>query len=224
MQPAGRMMRGYVKALEYMLDDAQAHPHRMLTSCHFHESFVIWRLWDLILRRIDSCSVITCHAVLPARLTADFGIGTRRTYLVSPEAKWAGAFSRAGSDRHFPDQFERLRRELEVAPGDLYLVAAGVLGKIYCHWVKAAGGIAIDIGSLADHWCGHRTRGSISALHAISPVSPDDYARIAAQDPRAARLLAGSTRSRTHDDSPGDTANDTVSDTGARTACTGSAT
>lgn len=39
-------------------------------------------------------------------------------------------------------------------PGALFLVGAGVFGKIYCHWIKARDGIAIDIGGQFDAWAG----------------------------------------------------------------------
>ena len=49
-------------------------------------------------------------------------------------------------------------------PGALFLVGAGAFGKIYCHWIRDRGGIAVDIGSLFDSWAGvgrvgHAVRG-----------------------------------------------------------------
>jgi len=41
-----------------------------------------------------------------------------------------------------------------IKPGVLTLVGAGVLGKVYCHAVKMAGGVALDIGSIFDGWAG----------------------------------------------------------------------
>jgi hypothetical protein len=38
------------------------------------------------------------------------------------------------------------------------LVAAGILGKIYCDVIRAAGGVAVDIGHVADLWAGRETR------------------------------------------------------------------
>lgn len=189
MLPQAHMMRGYARVLGQMLDSSGGRAGQMLTSSHFHQSFVTWRLWELLFRHAGSCSLITCHRALSAQLAGSFGIRVERTYRVPPEAKWAGAFAEAGSGRHFPDYFMYLRDKLEVRPGDLYLVAAGILGKIYCQWIKSAGGIAIDIGSLADHWCGYRTRYTINALQTISPVSIEDYERLAASDRHIDRLL-----------------------------------
>lgn len=50
----------------------------------------------------------------------------------------------------------------EFAPGQLWLVGAGMLGKIYCSAIKAAGAVAIDVGSLMDLWSGRQdTRGTL---------------------------------------------------------------
>ena len=60
---------------------------------------------------------------------------------------------------HYPDRYRSLLAELEnVRPGTLYLVAAGMLSKIYCDVVRGAGGVAVDIGSVADLWAGVRSR------------------------------------------------------------------
>ena len=57
-----------------------------------------------------------------------------------------------GEDAHYPVVFERTleRIERELGPGDLVLVGAGILGKIYCDAVRQRGGVAIDIGSVID--------------------------------------------------------------------------
>jgi hypothetical protein len=40
----------------------------------------------------------------------------------------------------------------------LYLVAGGLLGKLYCDRIKRSGGVAVDIGALIDGWMGTDTR------------------------------------------------------------------
>lgn len=193
-QAPTRMMRGYLSAVEHVLGRAQTHPRGMLTASHFHEAFVTWRLWEPMLGRVGTCSLITCHAALASRMQAQFGITVRRLHLLPPEAKWSKAFAETGAGNHYPERFEALRHELDVLPGELYLVAAGVLGKIYCQWIKAAGGVAVDIGSVADHWCGYRTRNSMNALQTLMPISQEDFARLATCDARFARMAGVGSR------------------------------
>ena len=49
--------------------------------------------------------------------------------------------------------------QLDPAPGEVHLVGAGFLGKFFCDQIRTKGGIAIDIGSQADRWANHATRG-----------------------------------------------------------------
>jgi hypothetical protein len=60
---------------------------------------------------------------------------------------------------HYPGRYSVLVRELRRAqPRMLYFVAAGMLGKICCDVIRGAGGVAVDIGSVADLWAGVRSR------------------------------------------------------------------
>ena len=55
--------------------------------------------------------------------------------------------------------------------GDVFLVAAGYLGKLYCTEVKKKGGIAIDIGSIFDGWIGRgRTDAMQNKKHRLTPI------------------------------------------------------
>ena len=67
-----------------------------------------------------------------------------------------------GSEAHYPVIYLRVLAWIEqtIRPGMLVLVAAGILGKIYCHAICEQGGIAIDVGSVLDLCAGHsHTRG-----------------------------------------------------------------
>ena len=80
-----------------------------------------------------------------------FGVAEVRWYGVQGELRDTGEILTP----HFPDGFEELRETLHVPyPGALFLVGAGVFGKIYCHWIKQRGGVAVDIGSIFDSWAG----------------------------------------------------------------------
>lgn len=60
---------------------------------------------------------------------------------------------------HFPDRFDELMGRLTVpSRGQLFLVGAGVCGKVYCHRIKELGGIGLDVGSMCDIWLGIASR------------------------------------------------------------------
>jgi hypothetical protein len=58
----------------------------------------------------------------------------------------------SGEHAHYPVVFERCLDWISrtVQPGQLWLVGAGILGKIYCQAIRAQGGVAIDVGSVID--------------------------------------------------------------------------
>lgn len=65
------------------------------------------------------------------------------------------AFFRAdafGREAHYPRVFVRILESIEncIGPGQLVLVSAGILGKIYCDAIRQRGGVAVDIGSVID--------------------------------------------------------------------------
>jgi hypothetical protein len=67
--------------------------------------------------------------------------------------------------KHYPDQFNTINCSISrPLNGKLFLVAAGILGKFYCHTIKRNGGIALDIGSIADGWMNCDTRPGLGKL------------------------------------------------------------
>lgn len=60
---------------------------------------------------------------------------------------------------HYPDRFDQILNSMEVAfKGQVFLVGAGICGKVYCDEIALRGGIAIDIGSVCDSWLGVSSR------------------------------------------------------------------
>lgn len=156
-------------------------PAQMLTSAHIHQALAWWELWEMVVGRAGTVDLVTCHPGLGDAVAARFGVAIGTVHLVPAERRFAARFGADRAQAHFPDAFEALRPALAATPpGRVVLVAAGVLGKIYCHWAKEAGGIGLDIGAAADHWLGHRTR-TLSAL--------GDFALTAGTGPAWRRLL-----------------------------------
>jgi hypothetical protein len=123
------------------------------TTFYFTDAGVHWYLqWSgamaRLLRGRDFVGVIGCRDLGP-QIADTFGIGSVHTYLVRGEHGYTGSVSQ----RHWPDGFAEVMQRLDyIEPGTLFLVAAGVLGKIYCDKIKSKGGVALDIGSILDMW------------------------------------------------------------------------
>ncbi|CAN7243274.1 hypothetical protein LJR016_000886 [Devosia sp. LjRoot16] len=186
----GRNMRGLLAVADFAAANGAG---AVWTTCHIHQSLAFWGLWDIILPRLGSVDIITCHGQLGDILSQRHGLEIGQTYRIPPERKYAAAFTGVDAENHFPDVFERLRDVLPAAArGRTVLVSAGMLGKIYCHWIKQAGGVAIDIGSAADHWCGYGTRGIADVAIYRSPIGTAALVRaLVASHPRYAGLLLG---------------------------------
>ena len=125
-------------------------PDTALTHTALHRLLQHALLYRPLLQGADFLGVISCRRLV-AELEELFGIGEVRWYGVRGELEDTGEVDKP----HFPDGFEELRETLEVPyRGAVFLVGAGVFGKIYCQWIKERGGIAIDIGSIFDTWAG----------------------------------------------------------------------
>ena len=184
----GRNMRGLLAVTDFVAANCA---DAVWTTCHIHQSLAFWRLWDIILPRLGSVDLITCHGQLGDALSRQHGLAIGRTHHIPPERKYAAAFAEVDTEAHFPDVFDRLRDVLPIAArGRTVLVSAGMLGKIYCHWIQQAGGVAIDIGSAADHWCGYGTRGIADVAIYRSPSGTAERVRaLISSHPRYATLL-----------------------------------
>jgi hypothetical protein len=101
--------------------------------------------------------IVTCHHELGDALRDRMGARAVDLRPVPRQAKFAGdPHSNTG---HWPRRYRELRQELrEIEPGNLWLVAAGMVGKPYCEVIREAGGVAVDIGHAADVWMGRGTR------------------------------------------------------------------
>ena len=125
-------------------------PDAALTHTALHRLLQHALLYRPLLEDLDYIGLITCRRV-EEELSDLFGIGEVRWYGIQGELQDTGEVETP----HYPDGFEELRETLEVPHrGAVFLVGAGVFGKIYCHWIKQRGGIAIDIGSTFDTWAG----------------------------------------------------------------------
>ena len=162
--------RGYVGVAEILrhVQGAVAQgllPRAVFTDCDIARPLYEWQDWNSalattlprLLRGRRDVTLITCHAQLGQTLQRFLDIGNVRTLRIPPErGRVAGPDHLPGD--HYTDHFAGICDALRRDPSPLVVVAAGFLGKAYCAVAKEAGSVAVDIGSLADHWAGHDTR------------------------------------------------------------------
>lgn len=165
-----RGIRGLLTIVE-RLDDVNFYPpphisnfpHNFLTTCHIHYDLEFWGLYRLIFDYVQKCSIISCHEDIIDVMRERYAVKVDRFYQIPTEYSWSQMFEYDSHrlQRHYPDYFEQLCEKITVNyPGEVFLVAAGFLGKIYCQIIKSKGGIALDVGSIVDQWLGYDTRTS----------------------------------------------------------------
>lgn len=105
-------------------------------------------------------SVITCLPEVEDLLRGRLGLEEVTVYRIPGERGSQHLLGLpATQGNHYPAEFERLQAELaRPHAGRLFLVAGGLLGKLYAATIRRRGGIALDIGSLVDGWTGRMTR------------------------------------------------------------------
>lgn len=134
-------------------------PVRTDTVCdidvHYH--FLNAGYFDTLINGREKLNYISCRD-LDMKFMFKWHLKTVNKFTISPEAKFTSGYV---GPVHYPDQFNKVQRWMDVvkAENQLLLVGAGVIGKIYCNWWRDRGGIAFDIGSIFDEWAGKVTRG-----------------------------------------------------------------
>jgi hypothetical protein len=139
---------------------AGALPDLAVTDQNVHVNLHLSGRLAPVVRAAQRVTVISCHDGLPALLTERLQLDEVALLRIPGEH---GSAAVLGPERiagtHYPDMFTQLQTELSRPhDGRLFLVAAGVLGKFYASTIRRHGGVAIDIGSLADAWIGCYTR------------------------------------------------------------------
>jgi hypothetical protein len=113
-----------------------------------------------ILAGVPFIGLISPHPHLADRLRAETGCGNIVSYLIPGETRLGRPLEASNRGAHFPGVFDEMMAGIEVPfRGACFLVAGGLLGKVYCHRIRQLGGVALDIGALADAWMGIDTRG-----------------------------------------------------------------
>ena len=121
-----------------------------------------WHDQNLIANLVDGqeiMTLITCRDIA-SKVADKFSVKTVIWLPIPAEAKYAG-WQEVGY-LHYPNRMKEILSQIQpLFKGHLFLVGAGILGKIYCRVIKERGGIALDLGSVFDNWAGHTKRPSV---------------------------------------------------------------
>jgi hypothetical protein len=125
-------------------------------------------MMDMWLKGKKTIIYIGCRDI-DEGLKRRYGVNTVNSFIIAPEAKFTSGYE---GERHYPEMFSKIEWWLDAAKcdGNPCLVGAGVIGKIYCNWMRDRGGVAFDIGAVMDLWAGYSTRGPNRGLDVIDNI------------------------------------------------------
>lgn len=160
----GRTGRG-LRSILYTFENIERFrpPHsdlRRFTSCHLHQDLSRWDLYPELFERAGEVVLISCHPGLADCIERKFGARVAGNIIVPPRhATIPQLRERPDTSRTLPEVIEEVAEALGELPRNrLVLVGAGYLGKRLVDLAKMRGGVALDLGSIFDHWVGINTR------------------------------------------------------------------
>lgn len=104
----------------------------LLTHADIHQFLNHALLYRPMLEKLDFVGIISARD-MEEKMKRTFGIREVKQYKVRSEPH----FPNNVSMRHYPDRFNEIKKLLKVPySGALFLVGAGIFGKIYCEWIK----------------------------------------------------------------------------------------
>lgn len=124
------------------------------TSNSIHWHLARKSFFGCLFREHKRFGVITSHRSLPDLLRDRAAIDIQYEMFVPGDSRnvWVGDDGQPVAQ--FPNAFRAVHHELEGRDlsGIVFLVAAGFVGKQYLRLIKQQGGIALDIGAIANRW------------------------------------------------------------------------
>jgi hypothetical protein len=171
---SGRGLRAILHAVRGRLDAGQPLP--VFVSSHLHQDLYKHGLYGRLLGGLSDIVCVSSYAALPEMLTSRFGATSAVNITLRPEhsptsrAELAHGIgvARRDSGREgwvLPEQMDGV---IAALPADLHgrlvIIAAGFAGKRIGEEARRRGGVALDLGSIADYWMGVRTRGYLDLV------------------------------------------------------------
>jgi hypothetical protein len=137
-------------------DDWWVAPDQLVVNWHIHKSLI--EMTKSLVSQAPIVSAISCYPEMLPTICQRFSSIAGLSLLIPPQAS---NISGTPDETHYPDVFNTLREKIQSSDlsGHLFLIGAGLLGKVYCELVRQSGGMAIDVGSMMDVWVGKGVRG-----------------------------------------------------------------
>ncbi len=157
----GRGLRSIIHAFENSArTGAPRSALQGFASCHLHQDLARWNLYPRLLARSEEIVLISCHPGLAAAVEQRFGVHVAGSILVPPRFASIPLLRQIPSvSGALPEVIDDVAEKLGDLPRNrLVLVGAGYLGKWLVDLAKVRGGVALDLGSIFDHWIGINTR------------------------------------------------------------------
>ena len=131
-------------------------PPPLFLSANLQQDLQRWHVYGDLFDGIGEIVLVSGHRDLPDAMKAQFGVDIAA--FVPVPAGDASLHLRSDA-RLLPDVLDDVVARVEAeATGRAVIVGAGYLGKWIVHRARAAGGIALDLGSALDYWAGFKTR------------------------------------------------------------------
>lgn len=142
--------KGYMNAISYLPESIEANilaQKIILTDCHCHWGLLKGDFFGLF-NDLDWCGYIGGRDV-SGFIKEKYNIRHVEWYQTPAQANLSEVLDKP----HYPDYYHAIMDRLNVPlNGRMFIVAAGFLGKIYCSFIRQQGGVAIDVGAVADVW------------------------------------------------------------------------
>jgi hypothetical protein len=144
---------GVYKILDFVCKE------NIFCNANIHEHLFKNQMFIDALKMSNSISTITCHQEFGSIIRAKLNISTGYDILCPGEKGIPQLPDTKKEGSHWPNYFIKISEDInKIDSGSVVLVGAGVLGKIYCNLAKNRGLFAVDIGAIADWFCGTKTR------------------------------------------------------------------
>ncbi len=153
-----------ISGLLRVLDGVSSLPssHRQFTEDRIHQ--VCFDLPTILDLAGQSKKVVVVSSVVGEAIGQVFSELSKKIPVVAipvpTHTKTQGNALFTTSDKPLPFLYKAINEQVakEVSPGSMVIVASGSIGKIFCETARQSGGVALDVGAMADYWVGAKTR------------------------------------------------------------------